>query len=395
MAKNVMLKVADALAGFIKLESAGGLLLVAAGLLALVLSNSPLRDVYTDLLGLPVEVRIGSLGLGKPLLLWINDGLMAVFFLLVGLEIKREIVEGELSTPARVVLPVAAALGGMATPALIYVFLNRGDLAALKGWAIPTATDIAFSLGILSLLGNRVPVSLKVFLTAVAITDDLGAIVIIAIFYTENLSASMLLLASFAVAALIALNLLNVTRIAAYVIIALFLWVFVLKSGVHATLAGVVVALAVPLKVKDGERRGPLHRLEHGLHPWVAFGVLPIFAFANAGVSFTGVTVATLTEPLPLGIAAGLFAGKLLGVFGASALLIALGFAKLPQGANSLQFAGVAALCGIGFTMSLFIGSLAFEGQDHAAAVRLGVLAGSLLSSLVGYSILRFASSRQ
>jgi len=389
---NVIRKGTDGIADFLKLESAGGLLLVAAAALALICSNSPLRHAYDDLLKIPVEMRFGSFALAKPLLLWINDGLMAIFFLLVGLEVKREVIEGELSTPAQIVLPVAAGLGGMVVPAVIYFIFNRGNAAALNGWAIPTATDIAFALGVLSLLGKRVPVSLKIFLTAVAIADDLGAIVIIALFYTAELSVAMLFLAAVAIAVLIALNLQKVTRIAPYVIVGVILWVFVLKSGVHATLAGVAIAFAVPLKTTDAQGTAPLHQLEHSLHPWVAFGVLPIFAFANAGVSFAGVTLTALAEPLPLGIAVGLFAGKLVGVFGASAMLIRLGLAKLPEGAGWLQLIGVAALCGVGFTMSLFIGSLAFDGPGYFTPLRLGVIAGSTLSGVAGYLLLRFAS---
>jgi len=389
---NVIRKGTDGIAEFLKLESAGGLLLVAAAALALICSNSPLRQAYDDLLKIPVEIRFGSFALAKPLLLWINDGLMAVFFLLVGLEVKREVIEGELSTPAQIVLPVVAGLGGMVVPALIYFIFNRGNGAALSGWAIPTATDIAFALGVLSLLGKRVPVSLKIFLTAVAIADDLGAIVIIALFYTAELSIAMLFWAAVATAVLISLNLQKITRIAPYVIVGVILWVFVLKSGVHATLAGVAIAFAVPLKTTDAQGAAPLHQLEHGLHPWVAFGVLPVFAFANAGVSFAGVTLTALAEPLPLGIAVGLFAGKLVGVFGASAILIRLGLAVLPEGAGWLQLIGVAALCGVGFTMSLFIGSLAFDGPDYFTPLRLGVIAGSALSGVTGYLLLRFAS---
>jgi NhaA family Na+:H+ antiporter len=389
---NVIRKGTDGIADFLKLESAGGLLLVAAAALALICSNSPLRHAYDDLLKIPVEMRFGSFALAKPLLLWINDGLMAIFFLLVGLEVKREVIEGELSTPAQIVLPVAAGVGGMVVPALIYFIFNRGNAAALNGWAIPTATDIAFALGVLSLLGKRVPMSLKIFLTAVAIADDLGAIVIIALFYTAELSLPMLFLAAVAIAVLIALNMQKVTRIAPYVMVGVILWVFVLKSGVHATLAGVAIAFAVPLKTTDAQGTAPLHQLEHSLHPWVAFGVLPIFAFANAGVSFAGVTLTALAEPLPLGIAVGLFAGKLVGVFGASAMLIRLGLAKLPEGAGWLQLIGVAALCGVGFTMSLFIGSLAFDGPGYFTPLRLGVIAGSTLSGVAGYLLLRFAS---
>ncbi len=392
MIDHTIRKATDGISDFLKLESAGGLLLAAAAVLALICSNSPLRHAYDDLLKIPVEVRVGSFAVAKPLLLWINDGLMAIFFLLVGLEVKREVIEGELSTPAQIVLPVVAGLGGMVVPALIYILFNHGNGAASNGWAIPTATDIAFALGVLSLLGKRVPMSLKIFLTAVAIADDLGAIVIIALFYTADLSLAMLFGAAVAIAVLIALNLRNITRIAPYIIVGVILWVFVLKSGVHATLAGVAIAFAVPLKARDANGNAPLHQLEHGLHPWVAFGVLPIFAFANAGVSFAGVTLEALAQPLPLGIAAGLFIGKSVGVCGASAVLVRFGLAKLPEGASWCQLVGVAALCGVGFTMSLFIGSLAFEGPEYFTPLRLGVIAGSVLSGVTGYLLLRFAS---
>ena len=390
---NTIRKITGGIADFLRLESAGGLLLAATAILALICSNSLLRQAYEGLLQTPVEIRFGSFEIAKPLLLWINDGLMAIFFLLVGLEVKREVIEGELSTPAQVVLPVVAGVGGMVVPAIIYFLVNRGSEATLNGWAIPTATDIAFALGILSLLGNRIPVSLKIFLTAVAIADDLGAIVIIAVFYTADLSVQMLLFAIVAIAALVALNLLKVTRIAPYVVVGVLLWVFVLKSGVHATLAGVAIAFAIPLKTKDAQGHAPLHVLEHGLHPWVAFAILPIFAFANADVSFAGVTVAALAQPLPLGIAAGLFVGKLVGVCGASAVLVRLGLAKLPEGANWCQLTGVSALCGVGFTMSLFIGSLAFEGPEYFTPLRLGVIVGSTLSGVTGYLFLRFGAS--
>ncbi|CDY78025.1 Na+/H+ antiporter NhaA type [Caballeronia glathei] len=388
---NAIRKATSGISDFLKLESAGGLLLMAAAILALICSNAPLRYAYDDMLKMPVELRFGSFEIAKPLLLWINDGLMAIFFLLVGLEVKREVMEGELSTPAQVVLPVAAGLGGMVVPALIYVLVNRGNGMVLNGWAIPTATDIAFALGILSLLGKRVPVSLKIFLTAVAIADDLGAIVIIALFYTAELSLPMLLMAAIAIAVLTALNWRKITRIAPYIVVGVILWIFVLKSGVHATLAGVAVAFAVPLKTTEVHGHAPLHRLEHGLHPWVAFGVLPIFAFANAGVSFAGITPSALAEPLPLGIAAGLFVGKLIGVCGACAALVPLGLARLPEGANWRQMVGVAALCGVGFTMSLFIGSLAFEGPEFYTPLRLGVIAGSTISGITGYLFFRFA----
>ncbi|WP_229515349.1 Na+/H+ antiporter NhaA [Paraburkholderia terrae] len=387
---NAVRKTTERISDFLRLESAGGLLLAASAVLALICSNTPLRVAYDELLKIPVEVRFGSFALAKPLLLWINDGLMAIFFLLIGLEVKREVVEGELSTPAQIVLPVVGGVGGMLVPALLFVITNR-DSGALNGWAIPTATDIAFALGILSLLGDRVPLSLKVFLTAVAIADDLGAIVIIALFYTADLSLSMLIFSAIPIALLVALNLLKVTRIAPYMIVGVILWVLVLKSGVHATLAGVAAAFAVPLKATDAEGHAPLHRLEHNLHPWVAFAILPIFAFANAGVSFAGITFAAFSDPLTLGIAVGLFVGKSVGVCGACGALIGLGAARLPDGASWPQFAGVAALCGVGFTMSLFIGSLAFEGPEYFTPIRLGVIAGSLLSGIMGYLLLRFA----
>jgi NhaA family Na+:H+ antiporter len=391
---KVLRNVSYGIAGFLKLESAGGLLLGAAALLALVCSNSPLRQAYDGLLQIPVAIRFGSFSIAKPLLLWINDGFMAIFFLLIGLEVKREVMEGELSTRSQLVLPLAAAGGGLGVPALIYVFFNRADAVALAGWAIPTATDIAFALGILSLLGTRVPASLKIFLTAIAIADDLGAIVIIALFYTADLSLTMLLLAAASIAVLIVMNFIRVTRIAPYVIVGVVLWVFVLKSGVHATLAGVAIGFAVPMKTPQPQAMSPLHALEHGLHPWVAFAVLPIFAFANAGVSFSGVTLTTLTNSLPLGIATGLVVGKFLGVFGASSVLVWSGLARLPEGASWRQLAGVAALTGVGFTMSLFIGSLAFEGPEYFTQVQLGVIVGSTLSGISGYMLLRSASNQ-
>jgi NhaA family Na+:H+ antiporter len=374
---------------FFELESAGGIVLFCAAVLALILSNSPAAGLYQWLLDIPFEVRLGALVLAKPLLIWVNDLWMAVFFFLVGLEIKRELIEGELSTRSQAVLPAVAALGGVIVPALIYVAINRGDAIALRGWAIPAATDIAFALGILLLLGSRVPVGLKVFLTAVAIIDDLGAIVIIALFYTENLSPLMLGLAVVGALVLLILNRVGVKRIAPYVLVGLVVWVRVLKSGVHATLAGVVAALAIPLS--DDEGGSPLRTAEHALHPWVAYGVLPVFAFANAGVSLAGVSLDTFAQSVPLGIAAGLVFGKALGVFGASALVIRLGWAELPAGADWRRLFAVSVLCGIGFTMSLFIGSLAFSGQDplYDTDVKLGVLAGSLVAGLAGYLLLR------
>ena len=374
-------------------ESAGGVVLGLAALAALVVSNSPLAAWYEGFLRTPGSIVFGRLlVLEKPLVVWINDLLMAVFFFLVGLEIKREFVEGELASRRQAVLPAVAALGGMAVPAAIYAALNWGDAAALRGWAIPSATDIAFAIGVLRLLGPRVPVSLKVFLTAVAIIDDLGAIVVIALFYTDHLSALALVGAAAGIVALVTLNRASVARVGPYVMVGLVVWVFVLKSGVHATLAGVITALAVPLRDARGE--SPLHKAEDALHPWVAFGILPLFAFANAGVDLRGVTAATLAEPVTLGIAAGLVVGKAVGVFGASWLLIKSGAAAAPAGASPLQFFGVCVLAGIGFTMSLFIGGLAFDGLGAAyeARLKLGVLGGSLLAALAGAAILVSAS---
>jgi NhaA family Na+:H+ antiporter len=377
---------------FVQHEAAGGLVLMVAALAALIASNSPLAWLYDRFLDTPVGVRVGPLALDKPLLLWINDGLMVVFFLLVGLEIKRELLRGELSTFGQALLPALAAAGGMAVPAAIYAAINAGDPAALRGWAIPTATDIAFSVGVLALLGTRVPSSLKVFLLALAIIDDLGAIVIIALFYTEQLSWSMLAPAAVGAAVLWALNARGVTRTAPYVLVGVFIWVCVLKSGVHATLVGVIVALAIPLKSATPEQPSLLEQLEESLHPWVAFAVLPLFAFANAGVSLQGLSLARLLEPVPLGIAAGLFPGKAIGILGATWIAVAAGLAQKPAGTSWAQIAGLAILGGIGFTMSLFIGVLAFPDPAHAAQLRLGVLAGSLTSAVVGYLVLRASS---
>jgi NhaA family Na+:H+ antiporter len=385
----VTVKALNAIGEFLRLESAAGLMLLGAAALAIFANNSALSPLYDALLATPVSVRVGALAIDKPLLLWINDGLMAVFFLLVGLEIKREILDGELSEPGQVALPVAAALGGMAAPAAVYAAFNWGDMAALRGWAIPSATDIAFALGVLSLLGPRVPVSLKLFLAAVAIIDDLGAIVIIAIFYTANLSALALTLAALALMGLALLNRLGVTRTSAYVVLGVALWACVLKSGVHATLSGVALAMAIPLRAQDEEGHSPLRQAEHALHPWVAFGVMPLFGFANAGVEFAGMTLASLAEPVTLGIVLGLFVGKQVGIFAAAGTMIGLGLARMPEGGSWAGLYGVALLCGIGFTMSLFIGTLAFEGAKAAAAVRLGVLAGSFLSAAAGYAVLR------
>jgi len=377
---------------FFQHEAAAGLLLVGAGLAALIVSNSPLEWLYERLLDTPVGIRAGPLALEKPLLLWINDGLMAVFFFLVGLEIKRELLAGELSTFGQAVLPAVAAAGGMVVPALIYVAINIGDPIALRGWAIPSATDIAFAVGVLALLGPRIPASLKVFLLALAILDDLGAILIIAVFYTADLHWVSLLLAGLGAAVLLALNRRGVTRLAPYLLTGVFIWVCVLKSGVHATLAGVVVAIAVPMGAKSTDEPTLLEQVEESLHPWVAFAILPLFAFANAGVSLHGLSLAKLLEPVPLGIALGLLIGKPLGIFGATWLAVAGRLAPRPEGATWVQLLGVGMLGGIGFTMSLFIGMLAFSEPAHAAQLRLGVLSGSLLSALAGYLVLRLSA---
>jgi NhaA family Na+:H+ antiporter len=384
-------KVMSAIRDFLHLESASGILLVAAAILAMVIENSPLVSLYETLLDTPVAIRIGEFEIAKPLLLWINDGLMAVFFFLIGLEVKREALRGELSDPSKVALPIIGAIGGMAAPAIIYSWVNWGDSIAMEGWAIPSATDIAFALGILSLLGDRVPNSLKVFLLTLAIVDDLGAIVIIAIFYTADLSVTSLVVASICIVILFLLNRRGVLSIAPYMIVGLILWASVLKSGVHATLAGVILGLFIPLQRSSEYNKSPLEKLEHDLHPSVAFFILPIFAFANTGISLEGITLDSLVEPVPLGIAAGLFLGNQIGVFGLSWLAVKVGIAKLPDDVKWIQLYGVAILCGIGFTMSLFISSLAFvqtEGQ-HIFYDRLGILVGSLLSATLGYLLLR------
>jgi NhaA family Na+:H+ antiporter len=379
---------------FLRLESASGIILMLAAVLALIASNTILSPYYDALLSTPMQIRVGPLDIAKPLLLWINDGLMAIFFFLVGLEIKREVVLGELSDFDKAALPLFAAVGGMAAPALIYAGINLDSPETINGWAIPAATDIAFALGILTLAGSRVPVSLKVFLLAVAIIDDLGAIVIIALFYTADLSLQALAISFAGLLALISLNRAGVVRIAPYVLVGAFVWVCVLKSGVHATLAGVVTALAIPLRGSGADAPSPLQETEHKLHPWVAFMVLPVFAFANAGVSFEGITPAGLLEPIPFGIALGLLLGKPLGILALSYLAVRTGLARLPQDVDWLQLAGVGCLAGVGFTMSLFIGGLAFETSEQLNAVRLGVLAGSLLSGTLGFLILRMQLAR-
>jgi len=389
-------KTIDLLREFHKLESAGGLLLILATLIALVMANiEATRAAYNWVLGLQLTVTIGGLGVDKPLLLWINDALMVFFFMLVGLELKREVVEGQLSRPDQVILPVLAALGGLLVPAAIYWSINSGFEDQRNGWAIPTATDIAFALAMLSLLGSRVPVALKVFLATIAIVDDIAAIVIIALFYTADLSVLSLALAGAGVIVLAVLNRAGVQRLAPYMLTALFIWLCVLKSGVHATLAGVVVAAFIPLRA--GDDHSPARHLEHTLHPWVAFAVLPVFAFANAGVSFAGLGPEQLLQGVPLGIMLGLFFGKQVGVFGMVALARLLRLAQLPEGTTWGQVYGVAILCGIGFTMSLFIGTLAFEhgNFDMLSGVKLGVLAGSVLSAAAGLLVLHLALPRR
>ena len=373
---------------FMHHESAAGLLLMATALLAMLVANSAWSAHYLALLQVPVTVQVAEFGIHKPLLLWINDGLMAIFFLLVGLELKREWLVGELADKSQVVLPAFAALGGMAMPAVLYVAMNAHDASTLSGWAIPAATDIAFALGILSLLGSRVPLSLKVFLTSLAIFDDVGAIVIIALFYTADLSLQALAVAAVAVLLLAVLNRQRVMHTTPYLLVGLVLWVAMLKSGVHATLAGVLIALFIPMQQPSNPSESPLRRLEHRLHPWVAYMVLPIFAFANAGLNLRDLDAPQLLHHVTLGVAAGLFVGKQVGVMLCCWLAIRLGWASLPRGATWLSLYGIAVLTGVGFTMSLFIGGLAFVGETPFDE-RLGIVLGSLLSGVVGYGVLK------
>ncbi len=372
----------DKIVHFFRSEPAAGIVLMVAAVLGMIMANSGAADVYFGVLKSYVA--------GLSVLHWVNDGLMALFFLYVGLEVKRELLEGELDTNAKRLLPSLAAFGGLAVPALIYLLINGFNSPTSKGWAIPAATDIAFALGVLALLGSRVPVSLKIFLTALAIMDDLAAIVVIAFFYTAELHTLYLLLAAVVLAALVALNLKGVLNNKPYMILGAILWFLVLKSGIHATLAGVVLALTIPLRVNDSVKEAPLLQWEHGLSPWVAFLIVPIFGFANAGVSFASFSWAWLMEPVVLGITLGLFVGKQLGIFGLVWLLVKTGLAKLPQGANFMQLYGVSLLCGIGFTMSLFISLLAFNDPQWQDYSKVGVFIGSLLSGVLGYLVLRF-----
>ncbi len=377
-------------ATFLKMESAGGILLIFAAALAIVMANSPFEGYYQLLLSTPLEIRLGPGEIAKPLLLWINDGLMAVFFFLVGLELKRELIEGELSDKRNIILPGIGAIGGMLIPALVYLYFNYHDPIAVQGWAIPAATDIAFALGILTLLGSRVPTSLKIFLTSLAIFDDIGAIVIIALFYTSKISVMALVTAALCTLLLAIFNYRGVISKSPYLLVGLVMWVATLKSGVHATLAGVVLAMFIPLSCKSDESISPLKNLEHDLHSVVAFFVLPVFAFANAGISLTGVGVEDFLHDVPIGILLGLFVGKQVGIFGLCWLSIKLKLTQLPAQMNWWNLYGVAVLCGIGFTMSLFVGSLAFEetGVNLLFDERLGIIAGSLLSGIVGFVVL-------
>jgi len=387
--------IVNAIRDFMRLESAGGILLIIAMALAMIVVNTDLAPLYKSLLNIPLEIRIGNFEIAKPLLMWINDGLMAIFFFLVGLEVKRELLEGELSDPAQVMLPAIAAVGGVVVPALVFTLFNYDDPNAMRGWAIPTATDIAFALGVLSLLGKRVPVSLKLFLLTLAIIDDLVAIIIIAVFYSVDISKLSLIVAGTAYFALIMQNWRGVMRLTSYIIFGVIMWAAVLKSGVHATIAGVMFAFTIPLKHPKGEKCSPLRNLEHDLHPTVAFVILPVFAFANTGIPLHGMNLEALLHPEPFGIAMGLFLGKQLGVFSFTWVAVKAGIAKLPLGVRWMHIYGLSILTGIGFTMSLFISSLAYEeGWTNLNADRLGILVGSLLSAALGYLVLRFFTGK-
>lgn len=379
------------IASFFKMESAGGIILMFAAVLALLCANTPLQKYYALFLDTPVEIRIGALEIAKPLLLWINDGLMAIFFFLVGLELKRELVEGVLSDKRNIILPGVGAIGGMALPALIYLYFNIGDSLAMTGWAIPAATDIAFALGVLSLLGSRVPTAVKIFLTSLAIFDDIGAIIIIAVFYTAHISLAALLVVLGCILILVVFNKLHIESKSLYILIGIVMWVAMLKSGVHATLAGVVLAMFIPMKSQTKSDYSPLKSLEDDLHTTVAFFILPLFAFANSGIRFSGVGAEQIFHNVPLGIALGLFLGKQIGVFGICWVAIKFKLTKLPTGMSWKILYGTAVLCGIGFTMSLFIGSLAFEesGTNLLFDDRIGIIMGSLASGILGYLILR------
>jgi NhaA family Na+:H+ antiporter len=373
---------------FLRMEASGGIVLIAAAVVALLMANTSLSDLYLDFLNSPVSFSVGGVGLDKPLLLWVNDGLMAIFFLMVGLEVKRELLEGALSSREQALFPAIAALGGMIVPALIYLSFNGADEVARQGWAIPAATDIAFALGVMALLGSRVPTSLKVFLLALAIIDDLGAIVIIAAFFSHDVSVTALMLSVLAIAALAWLNWRGVTRLTPYVILGIFLWVCILKSGIHATLAGVILGFLIPLRTEG--KTSPARRVEHGIHPWVAWLILPLFAFTNAGVSLQGVSGEGVMSLLPMGIAAGLLFGKPIGIMLFCWVSMKLKITRLPPGVRFSQIAAVSVLCGIGFTMSIFLASLAFGDADASMMIyaKIGILLGSVLSAVMGYLLL-------
>ncbi|QIE73913.1 Na+/H+ antiporter NhaA [Glaesserella parasuis] len=379
---------------FLQLESASGILLLAFAMLAMLFANTPLKDLYFDFLSMPVSIQIGLFSIYKPLLMWVNDGFMAVFFVLIGLEVKREMMVGAISNYQRAIFPAIGALGGMIVPALVFTLINSDSPEFQQGWAIPMATDIAFALGVLGLLGKRVPFALKIFLLALAIIDDLGAIVVIAIFFSHELSTTALISAAIAIAVLIIMNRMRVTAICAYMVVGLILWASVLKSGVHATLAGVIIGFCVPLKGKNGEE--PLAHFEHLLAPWCSFVILPLFAFSNAGVSLAGMSLSTLFSPLTMGVALGLLVGKTLGVFSFSFLAVKLGIAQLSEGINFKQIFAVSVLCGIGFTMSMFLAGLAFGGDEadgqFISLARLGILIGSGISAVLGYYLLKLCT---
>ena len=375
---------------FLKLESAGGILLLLSAVAAMLLANSPLSEQYNNFLNLPVSIQIGHFVIDKTLIHWINDGFMAVFFILVGMEVKKELFEGSLSSYQQAIFPAIAAIGGMIIPAIVYWFIAKQDPSLVNGWAIPMATDIAFALGIMALLSKQVPLPLKIFLLALAIIDDLGAIVVIALFFSHGLSVQALFFSAIAIIALVLLNRFKVSAPCAYMVVGAILWASVLKSGVHATLAGVIIGFCIPLNGKNGEK--PLHDFEHILAPWSSFIILPLFAFANAGVSFEGLNFTMLSSPLLLAIALGLIIGKPVGVFSFSYISVKLGLAKLPNGVNFKQIFAVALLCGIGFTMSMFLASLAFEadaGETINTLSRLGILLGSTISAIIGYFCLK------
>ena len=379
----------DALRDFLKQESAGGIVLIASAVLALLIANSPLAPAYFGTLETKLNLSYGAFAINKPLLLWINDGLMAVFFFLIGLEVKREIISGQLSSWDKASLPLVAAIGGMAVPALVFVSFNYAEPANINGWAIPAATDIAFALGILSLLGPRVPVAMKALLLAIAVIDDIGAITVIALFYSGEIKTDMLIGAAVVYAALFAVNRMRLASGMPYVILTVIMWVFVLKSGVHATLAGVAAGMMIPTQTREGTNL--LYEMEHSLHKWVAFMVIPIFGFANAGVSLIGVSPAMILEPLPLGIALGLLIGKQIGIVGMAWIGVKAGFASLPDGVGWRKIHGLSLLAAIGFTMSLFIGGLAFDDPSQVDAVKIGVLGGSLIAALTGFFALKSA----